>query len=142
MPWWKQKISNTEFLLFENYSLSSFPLLFKNNGRHSKKCTKNKYICLNEVMWLMIMKLRLKMKNRSHRYDINRPRSRHGHKYNKYKMCLIIIMVICIKQNLSNIWSLIHEKAKQHWGWVEKKALLIKKRVTRCQKMKNFSSSY
>ena len=29
-------------------------------------------------------------------------------------------MVICIKQHLSNIWSSIHEKAKQHWGWVKK----------------------
>ena len=59
---------------------------------------------------------------------------RHGHKYNKYKMCLCImmvicIMVICIKQHLSNIWSSIHEKVKQHWDWVEKKLCLIKKRV-------------
>ena len=29
-------------------------------------------------------------------------------------------MFICIKQHLSNIWSQIHEKIKQHWGWVEK----------------------
>ena len=36
------------------------------------------------------------------------------------------MMVICIKQHLSNIWSSIHEKVKQHWGWVEK-MLLIKK---------------
>ena len=59
------------------------------------------------------------MKNRSHTYDINRPRFRHGHKYSKYKKCLSIIF-ICIKQHLSNIWSSIHEKVKQHWGWVEK----------------------
>ena len=40
-------------------------------------------------------------KNRSQRYDINwsRPRQR----YTKFKMCLSIIMVICIKQHLSNI---------------------------------------
>ena len=38
------------------------------------------------------------------------------------------MMFICIKQHLSNIWSSVHEKFKQHWGWVEK-ALLIKKRV-------------
>ena len=66
------------------------------------------------------------MKNRSNRYDINRPRLKHDHKYTKYKTCLSIMMVICIKQHLSNIWSSIHEKVKQHWGWVEKKALLIK----------------
>ena len=40
---------------------------------------------------------------RSHRYDINRPRPRTGHKYTKHKMYLNIMMVICIKQHLSNI---------------------------------------
>ena len=30
------------------------------------------------------------------------------------------MMVICIKQGLSHIWSSIHEKVRQHWGWVEK----------------------
>ena len=43
-----------------------------------------------------------------------------GHKYAKYTMCLKM-MIICIKQELSNIWSPIHEKVKQHWDWVEKK---------------------
>ena len=43
------------------------------------------------------------MKNRSHRYDINIPRPRHGHTCTKYEMCLGILMVICIKQHLSNI---------------------------------------
>ena len=46
---------------------------------------------------------KLKMKNRSHRYDINKPRLRHRHKCTKYKMCLSIMMVIYIKQHLSNI---------------------------------------
>ena len=67
------------------------------------------------------------MKNRSRRYDINRPRPRHGHKYVKYKMCLGTLMATCTKQNLSNILSSIHEKVKQQWGCVEKKALLITK---------------
>ena len=58
-------------------------------------------------------------------YDMNRPRSRRGHKY-KYKNCLSMIF-ICTKQLLSNIWSSIHEKLKQHWDWFEKKALHIKK---------------
>ena len=31
-----------------------------------------------------------------------------------------------VKQHLSNIWSSIHEKVKQHWGWVEKKCCLQK----------------
>ena len=67
------------------------------------------------------------MKNESQRDVVNRPRPRYGHKYTKYKMCLSIMMVICIKQYLSNIWSSIHENVEQHWGWVEKKAFLIQK---------------
>ena len=43
------------------------------------------------------------MKNRSSRYDINRPRRRRGHKCTKYKICIDVMMVICIKQHLSNI---------------------------------------
>ena len=49
----------------------------------------------NDVIELMVMKMRLKMKNR--------PRPRHGPNYTKYKMCLSIMMVICIKQHLTNI---------------------------------------
>ena len=67
--------------------------------------------------------MRLKMKIRSQRYNIDRPRSRNLHKYNKYKMHLGIMIVIYIKQHLSTI----HEKVKQHWGWVEKKCCLWKK---------------
>ena len=92
-----------ELSLFENYLLFSSSLSSKNNTKYSKKCTKIKYVCLNEVIRLMAMKMRLKMKNRSHIYDINRTRLRHGHEYTKYKMCLSIIMVICIKQHLSKI---------------------------------------
>ena len=52
---------------------------------------------------LMAMKMRLKMKNRLHGYAINRPTPRYGHKCTKYIMCLIIVMIICFKQHLSNI---------------------------------------
>ena len=31
-----------------------------------------------------------------------------------------MMMLICIKQHVSNIWRSIYEKVKQHWGWVEK----------------------
>ena len=93
-----------ELSLFENYLLFSSSLSSKNNTKYSKKCTKIKYVCLNEVIRLMTMKMRLKMKNRSHIYHINRPMLRYGHEYTKYKMCkIIIIMVICIKQHLSKI---------------------------------------
>ena len=64
------------------------------------------------------------MKSRSQGNDINRPMPRHGYEYIKYKMCLSIIMVSGVKQHLNNIWSSIHEKFKQHWGWVEKRRCL------------------
>ena len=35
-----------------------------------------------------------------------------------------MMMVICVKQDQSNIWWSIHEKGKQHWGSVEKKRSL------------------
>ena len=39
------------------------------------------------------------------------------------------MILLCLKQHLSNISSSIHGKVKQHWGWVEKKALLMQKHV-------------
>ena len=60
----------------------------------------------------------------SHRYIINRPRSRHERKYTKCKMRLSVMMVIFIKQHLSNISNSIYKKVKQHWGWVLKKRCL------------------
>ena len=36
-------------------------------------------------------------------YDLNRPRPRHGQKHTKYKICLSIMMIICIKQHISSI---------------------------------------
>ena len=94
----------SERLLFENYSLSLSRLSPKNNRRYSKKCTKNKCVCFNEVIWLMTMKVRLKMKSRSHRYDINRTKLRHGHKYSKYKMWLSMIMLIAAHKGGRNCW--------------------------------------
>ena len=44
----------------------------------------------------------MKMKSRSH-YDINRHRSRYAHKYMKCKKHLTMMMLIRIKQHLSNI---------------------------------------
>ena len=57
----------------------------------------------------LVLMARLKMKNRSQIYDINRTRLRHGHKYTKYTTYLSLIMVMCIKQHLSNIWNSVHE---------------------------------
>ena len=81
-------------------------------------------VCFNEVIWLMTTKVRLKKKNASDKCDMNKPKPRYGHEYTKGKMCLNIMMVVCIKQHLSNIWISIHEKVKQHWGWTEKKRRL------------------
>ena len=33
-----------------------------------------------------------------------------------------------IKQHLGIIWSSVYEKVEQHWGWVEKKPCLLKKK--------------
>ena len=111
-----------EFWLFENNSPSSSKFAFKNN-RFSKIVQENKCTCLDEVIWLMTMTMRLKNKNRIHRYDINRSRPGHGHKYIKCKIGLSIMIVICLKELLSNIWNSICEKIKKkkHWGWVKKK---------------------
>ena len=104
----------TKLLLFENHFISSSMLPFKTNIRYSKKRVKNRCFCFNEIIWLIVMKMRLTMKNR---YNINKTRSRHGQKCTKYKICTM--MVLQNKQHLSNIWSWIHEKVKQHWDWVK-----------------------
>ena len=71
------------------------------------------------------MKIETEMKNRLHRYDVNRPKSWHEYKYSKYKKYLRMMIIVCIKQHLSNVWSSIHEKGKQNEGWVEKNCYLL-----------------
>ena len=66
------------------------------------------------------MNVKTKMKIDSRKYGINRPRCRHRYKYSKYVRRHSMMMLICIKQHLSNIWSSIYENVKEHWGWVEK----------------------
>ena len=63
--------------------------------------------------------MKMKIKNRSQRYYIKRSKSRHGLKYSEYKMCLSMMMFKCISEHLSNIWSSIYDKVKEHWGWVK-----------------------
>ena len=63
---------------------------------------KNKCVCVHEIIRLIIIEIEdenEKKKTRSHRCDMNR----HGYKYSKYKKCLSIMMLIYIKQHLSNI---------------------------------------
>ena len=116
-----------KLLLFEIYPFSSSMLSSKTNLKYSKNVQKNKCVCFNEIIWLVMIKMRMKMKNRSNRYDINRNRPRHGHKYTKYKMYLSVMMVMCNKKHLSNIWSWTHEKLNNTEAELKKKALLIKK---------------
>ena len=47
--------------------------------------------------------MQMEMKNSSHGYNISQPRPSHGQKYSKYKTYLSMMMLICIKQHLSNI---------------------------------------
>ena len=67
--------------------------------------------------------MKIKMRNRSYGYNINKRRPRHGHKYTKYKVSQYEATPI------SNIGGSIHEKVKQHWGWVGKKIIGYKKSV-------------
>ena len=81
-----------ESLLFENYSLSSSMLSPETS------------VSVLMRLWLIVMKMRLKMRNGSHRYDIDRTKPRYRHKYTIYKICLSMMMIMCNKQHLSNIW--------------------------------------
>ena len=70
----------------------------------------------------------MKMKNESHRYNINWPGPKQGHKHTKCKVSPydLMMILICNKIQVSNIWSSIHEKlSNTDAEW--KKTLLIKK---------------
>ena len=44
------------------------PSLSENDRTYSKKKAKNKYVCIHEVVRLIITKMKIKMKSRSRRY--------------------------------------------------------------------------
>ena len=129
MPGWdwqkiKQMLSNTLSLNFwhpktigilhPRYHLTIIRYILKNKQ-------KNKHLCIQEIMQLIIMKMKTKMKLDSCKWGINRPRCRHEHKCSKYMKRLSMMKLICIKEHLSNIWSSVYKNVKQHWDWVEKK---------------------
>ena len=94
------------------------PEIIRHSLKHKRK---NKCVCIHEIIWLIMMKMKTRIKNKSPRYSLHRPGCMiHGHKYSKYKKCLSMIMLICIKQHLSNIRSSIYKKVKTHWDLVEK----------------------
>ena len=47
-----------------------------------------------------------------------------GLEHTKYKTCRSRMIIVCIKQHLSKIWSSIHSNAKGHWSLLEKKCML------------------
>ena len=71
-------------------------------------------VCIHEIIQLIITNMKMKMKNISHRYDVHRSRSSKKHKYSKYKKCLTIMMLICIKQDLSNMKKLSNTEAEKN----------------------------
>ena len=115
-----------ELFILREHSLSLSSSSSKENGAYPKNCAKNKCDCFNKIIWSIIMKMKRKKKNRSDRYYTNRSRAWHWHKYTKYQKSASM-MVLIESEHLSNIWSLIYEKIKQQWGWVEKKRYLCKK---------------
>ena len=124
----KQMLSNTLGLNF--YYLKIIHILHQRYhpeviGHILKSKQNNKCVCIHEITRLTIMKMTMEMKNRSHRRNVNRLRWRHEHKYSQYKICLSKMMLVCIKKRLSNSWSSIHEKVTHHWGWVEKKRVVV-----------------
>ena len=150
MPSWywqniKQILSNTLRLNFGHPKINcilhpSYHLTI--TGHSLKHKQKSKHVCIGEFMQLTIIKMRKKMKIDSRKYDINRPRCNHRHNYSKYMKRLSMTMLICIKQHLSNICSSVYENVKQHWGWVEKKALLIKKACSQVRMPSIFGHAY
>ena len=112
--------SDTELLLFENYSYLSSTLSFKSNITYSNKIIKRASVSVfMNFFWLIITKMKMKKKNRPHEHDTNWSRSIHGHKYSKYKNFLVMTIHIFIKQHLHNIWKLksLFEKVKQKYCW-------------------------
>ena len=52
------------------------------------------------------------------------------HKYGKYNKCLIMMILTCIKQHLSNICSSTHEKLSSTEAKLKKSVACIKKRIS------------
>ena len=71
----KQKLSKTLRLNFCYLKIIHFSLIMlssKTNMTYTKKCVKNRCICFNKILCLIIEKMRLKMKNGSHGSNTNR----------------------------------------------------------------------
>ena len=107
----KQMLSNNFRLNFCSLKIIHIPYrrYYPKIIRHTlKNKQKNKCVCFHEILRLITMKVEMKMKSKSHRYDINTKMD--GYKFSKYKNYLIMMITICIKQHLSNIWSRFMKK--------------------------------
>ena len=69
------------------------------------------------------------MKIRLHGYDIKK---NLGVDMNanilNIKYDLAMLMIVCTKQHITNIWSSVCERVKLHWGWVWKNRVSEKKK--------------
>ena len=109
LPWVEQHLEAGR-LLSENHALRSSTLSSKNNSKNCAKARVSSLIELYDGLWWKW----------DWKSNENENKIRIGYKHTKYKICQSTMMVI-LKQHLSNTWSSIHEKVKQHWGWVEKR---------------------
>ena len=102
-----QKPNNTLRLNFRYLKITPFSstLSSKNNRRHTKKCTKKQ---MRIFRWCCMInnnenEVENKKINRKDMTQIELGLDMDTNDYAKYKMCLSIMMVICIKQHLRNI---------------------------------------
>ena len=82
-----------------------------------------KCVCVHEIIRLIIIKMKMKMNDRSRINNIIELVLEANTNIVNIESVSDDVL-LCIQQHLSNIWSSIHEKTKQHWGWVEKKLCL------------------
>ena len=72
-----------------------------------------------------------------HKCDINIKGSRHGHKFSKYKICLSLMMTLCVKQQLNKVWSTIMKTLRK--AEAELKTRVAYKKACRFKKKWNIS---
>ena len=68
------------------------------------------------------------MENVSRRYDVNSPMHRNGSEYTKYKICLSIMMAVCIKQHLKASFETRFMKKLSNTESKLKKSVVYKKK--------------
>ena len=98
----KQTLINKLGLNFNYWNLFTF--FFK--GDILKYKQNNIYIYIHLIIRLIIIEMKMETKNRSQKNDTNSSRSIQWYKYRNYKKCLSMMI------------SSIHEKVKQHCGWI------------------------